>query len=241
MIPNDKYKIIVRHSPGWREKKAATLGVSVGSPNWEGEKFAAILDFASENFDAIRIDVTDALYRHNFMAEGFSGDTALARANALGALWLTNHQSIIDACPIKPSVVRWAHWYNHPDFQVTLSGFKNAYDHNDVFRSAVERDVDHFYGRKNNKGHETGRVHSKDFLIEEVAVITLQARELPSVKIYPGDELNCLNVVRRGLVEGAPMGLEQEQYAKIKFETRPAYKKSVPTYETHKLAVASPL
>jgi tRNA-dependent cyclodipeptide synthase len=239
MISNDKYKVIVRHSPGWREKKAATLGVSVGSPNWAGEKFAAILHFAAENFDTVRIDVSDALYRHNFMAEGLSKDAALARANALGALWLTNHQSIIDACPVKPSVIRWACWYNHPDFQNTLAAFENAYEHNDVFRSAVERDIDHFYGRKNNQGQEGGRGHSKNFLIEEVAVITLQARELPSLKIYPGDELNCLSVVRLGLVENAPMGLEQEQYAKIKFETRAAYKTPIPTYGAHKRVVAN--
>ena len=36
------YKVIVRNSPNWREHKAATLGVSVISPNWQGNKFAAI-------------------------------------------------------------------------------------------------------------------------------------------------------------------------------------------------------
>jgi hypothetical protein len=51
-------------------------------------------------------------------------------------------------------------------------------------------------------------------------VITLQARELPCVKLYPGDELACLNLVRRGLVAAAPCGLEREQFAKVKFETR---------------------
>jgi hypothetical protein len=175
------------------------------------------------------------------MAEGLSEGVALARANALGALWLANHQSVIDACPIKPSVVRWAHWYKHPDFQETLSKFENAYDHNDVFRSAIERDVDHFYGRKNNRDNEAGRIHSKDFLIEEVAVITLQARELPSLKIYPGDELDCLHVVRQGLVSNAPKGLENEQYAKIKFYTRPAHKKPVLVQETQRLAVGADL
>ena len=56
--------------------------------------------------------------------------------------------------------------------------------------------------------------------IEELAVITLQARALPSVKLYPGGELHCLNVVRRELVPEAPKGLEREQFARMSIETR---------------------
>src|SRR5579863_10530241 len=82
-----KYKIIVR-SPGWRRFDACTLGVSVMSPNWQDEHFGSILDFAAENFKTIRIDVTDLLYRHNFMAEGLSCQDAETRAEAAGELWL---------------------------------------------------------------------------------------------------------------------------------------------------------
>jgi hypothetical protein len=102
-----RYKIEVRNSPGWRNHKAATLGVSVTSPNWQSEKFAAILDFAAAHFEVIRIDVTDALYRHNFMADGLAPADALARANALGALWLAQHKDTVDASPVRPRVIRW--------------------------------------------------------------------------------------------------------------------------------------
>src|ERR1700733_1055442 len=100
------YKVEVRNSPGWRNFKAATLGVSAPSPNWQGAKFAAIMGFAAANFETIRIDVTDALYRHNYMAEGLPPNEALARANAMGALWLAQHQDLIDACPVTTQVIR---------------------------------------------------------------------------------------------------------------------------------------
>ena len=74
--------------------KAATLGVSVASPNWHGDKFASILDWAATKFETIRIDVTDALYRHNFMAEGATPQEAETRAQALGTLWLARHQDM---------------------------------------------------------------------------------------------------------------------------------------------------
>ncbi len=234
-----RYKIEVRNCPNWRKQRATTLGVSIMSPNWQGEKFQAIMEFASENFEEIRIDVTDALYRHNFMAQGLDEEQAFAQATAAGSLWLTQHADIIMASPVKPQIIRWARWYKHADFEAVHHKFVSLYNSSSVFHDAVESDIMNFYRRANNRCHESERQHSRDFLIEEVAVITLQARELPSVKIYPGEELNCLNVVRRGLVEDAPTGLEREQYAKIKFETRPAYKKSLSVYGTQKLAVAS--
>lgn len=145
-----RYRIIVRNSPHWRDHNAATLGVSVTSPNWQGEKFASIMEFAATNFQVTRIDVTDALHRHNFMAEGAPPAQALARANALGALWLAQHQDVIDACgcPTKPQVVRWAEWYNHPKYSETLIGFERAHSINAILRDAVHADVIEFHRRK---------------------------------------------------------------------------------------------
>jgi tRNA-dependent cyclodipeptide synthase len=214
------YKVEVRNSPGWRDFEAATLGVSAPSPNWQGEKFAAILDFVARHFSVVRIDVTDALYRHNFMVEGLLPGEALARANAMGALWLAQHQDTIDACPVKPNVIRWAEWYRHSDFADTLAGFERAYAVNPVLREAVQNDAMDFYRRKSRPPTLAQLEHSRNYLIEELAVITIQARELPSVKIYPGDELSCLHVVRLGLVAEAPRGLEREQFARITLKAR---------------------
>ncbi|MDE1900954.1 MAG: tRNA-dependent cyclodipeptide synthase [Alphaproteobacteria bacterium] len=214
------YKIEIRNSPGWRQHRVATLGVSVSSPNWHDEKFAATLSFAAANFDAIRIDVTDALYRHSFMAEGLSPKEAMAQANALGSLWLARHQDIIDDCKIKPSIVRWGEWYGHPDYETTLIEFQRAHELNDVLREAVHDDAMEFYRRKQQTPSLLEQEKSKDFMTEELAVLTLQARALPGVRLYPGEELRCLNVVRAGLVPEAPMGLENEQFAKVKFDKR---------------------
>jgi tRNA-dependent cyclodipeptide synthase len=216
----NRYKIEVSNSPGWRDFSAATLGISTPSPNWHGEKLAAILDFAAARFAVIRIDVTDALYRHNFMAEGCAPDEALARANAMGALWLAQHQDIIDACPVRPEVVRWAAWYAHSGYADTLAGFERAHELNPVLRDAVHHDAMGFYRRKAYPPSLTELEHSRNYLVEELTVITLQARTLPSVKLYPGEELSCLRVVRQGLVAEAPRGLEREQFARIRFVTR---------------------
>lgn len=216
------YKVIVRNSPGWRGFEACTLGVSVTSPNWQDDHFAAILDFAAAYFKKIRIDVTDLLYRHNFMAKGQPPEEAAAQANRLGGLWLNSHWHLIEACPVRPDVIRWGKWFEHPDYVTVLEQFKSAHDdrHSAVLRDAVNADVEGFFRRQGSGPTDAEREHSRAYLIEELAVITLQARELSSLKLYPGDELLCMNVVRRGLVADAPRGLEREQFAKIKFHTR---------------------
>jgi tRNA-dependent cyclodipeptide synthase len=225
------YKVIVRNSPGWRDFPACTLGVSVNSPNWQDEKFASILEFAAANFETIRIDVTDALYRHNFMAEGVPNEQALHRANALGALWLARHQDLLTDHAEKIQIVRWAEWYSRPEFQSTLAAFHRAYDINPDLRQAVQEDVHEFFRRQGRLPSLAQQEHSKNYLIEEMAVNCLQARELSSVKIYPGDELQCLKLVRSGAIKEAPRGMEHEQFAKIKFHSRaeqpqPSFKKA---------------
>lgn len=215
-----KYKIIIRNSPGWRGFEACTLGISVTSPNWQDEHFASILDFAAENFKAIRIDVTDLLYRHSFMAQGLPLGEAEVEAQRLGTVWLERHRAIIEACPVKPDIVRWGEWYAHPDYARVLAGFEDAYSSIAVYRDAVESDVDGFFRRQGRAPTPAERQGSRDYLVEETAVMTLQVRSLAGLRIYPGDELLCLNVVRRGLVPEAPRGLEREQFAKVKFHTR---------------------
>jgi tRNA-dependent cyclodipeptide synthase len=215
-----RYKIEVRNSPRWRQHNAATLGVSITSPNWQDEKFESILEFAAANFSTIRIDVTDALYRHNFMAEGMREDQALAHANSMGALWLAQHADAISASPVKPVIVRWAEWYKHPDYSAVLQKFQDVYDQNTNLQEAIHKDIIGFHSRKHAQPSSTEYEHSKNYLLEELAVITLQARELPSTRLYPGDQLNCLRVIAQGLIPEAPKGLELEQFAKIKFDKR---------------------
>jgi tRNA-dependent cyclodipeptide synthase len=211
------YKVEIRNCPDWRAYSAATLGVSIESPNWKEEKFAAILDFAAKRFKLIRIDVTDALYRHNFMAAGVPEGEAFVGAAALGTLWLAKHQDIIDKCRVETQIVRWSEWLSHPDYERVIKLFKIAYENNPIFRKAVERDAMRFYLRQENKNIQTGWPHSVDFLIEEAAVISLQARELSSVRLYPGDELECLRLIRSGCVDTVPRWLCKETFAKVRF------------------------
>ena len=215
------YKIEPRSCPGWRHHDTATLGVSVPSPNWSGEKLATILAFAGTHFHKVRIDVTDALYRHDFMAKGATETLARTQADALGALWLATHHDLIADLVPHAQIIRWGTWYKHPDFERTLARFHSAFENDLILRNAVMEDIHNFFQRTERSASLRDKEGCKDFLIEELAVLTLQARELPSVRIYPGTELKCLAAVRACTTD-TPKGLEQELFMRIKFEKRAA-------------------
>ena len=214
------FRVNICKSPGWRNFTTCTLGVSVTSPNWQRERFASILDFAAKHFSRIRIDLTDALYRHSFAGQGLSDRTAFARAETLGTAWLQEHRKFLAPCPIEPEVIRWASWYRHQDYAEVELRFNRAEADSPVLRAALAADLDAFFRRKGHPPDENELKHAKQFLMEELVVLTLQAREMPSVRLYPGKQLRCMQAVAGGLVPEAPRGLECEQFAKVTLRSR---------------------
>jgi tRNA-dependent cyclodipeptide synthase len=214
------YKVTICKSPGWRNRDVCTLGVSVPSSNWQGERFASILNFAAAHFRKIRIDVTDEPYRHNFMAEGMLPGDDSFRAHRLGTSWLVRHQALINACPVTAQVIRWGNWYKHPDYGTVLEQFRRISHDSALLAEAIKSDVEEFYRRLTRAPTNAEREHSRNFLIEELTVITLQARGVSGIRIYPGDQLHSMQVVSRGLIPGAPLGNEQEQFAEINLRSR---------------------
>ena len=216
------YKVSICKSSGWRGFEACTLGVSVTSPNWQDERFASILAFAAINFKTIRIDVTDLLYRAEFMAEGMPPRDAEAHANALGTSWLERHQPLIEACPVRPDIIRWGTWYGHPDYASTLEQVQHAYDNSPVLRAAVQSDVEVFFRLRGREPTNIECEHSRNFLLEEMAVLTLQARDRSGRQNIPRRPAGLYVCSQPGPVPEAPGGLEREQFAQVNLRSRSA-------------------
>lgn len=70
-------------------------------------------------------------------------------------------------------MIRWAEWYRHPDFAGTLAGFERAHAVDPGLREAVDNDVLEFFRRKGRAPTLAEAQHSRNYLIEELAVITL--------------------------------------------------------------------
>ena len=206
------YKISTDRTPAWRECTVGTLLISVGQPYHEGEKFASTVEWAARHFECLHVLIADTLQRHN--GAGNDGEDGLG--------WYTRNKAALDDCGKPVTVSYWEEWRKKPEYPATEEQFRAAARPGSVLADALRHDAEAFVVRQLRSGAKGSIEQSTCYLIEELAVITLQARELPApnARIYPGAELECFRVVARGLVEGAPHGLEGQYHTAINLKRR---------------------
>ena len=214
------YKVVVRNSPGWRDHQAATLGVSVNSPNWQGEKFASILQWTASRFSIIRIDVTDA----------FTGAISWPPASRRSAPWCKRTPSArcgsrgirTSSMPARCGRTSYVgpNGMGHPGYGAALAGFQRAHDLNPALREAVSNDVLGFYRRQHRSPSRWSSKTMAETTCWKVGRGLFAGARIARREDLPGDELSCMKLVRAGLVDEAPRGLENEQFARIKLEPR---------------------
>ncbi len=97
------------------------LGVSLHNPNIAGDRLKYMIDWIAEkkNFKKCYIDLSDTLYRHNYMlVNSIPKMKQVKKAVDQGNKWLNRHQEIIDRLDIPVSILRWDQWLNNPEFCV---------------------------------------------------------------------------------------------------------------------------
>jgi hypothetical protein len=101
------------------------------------------------------------------------------------------------------------------------AGFKRACGASPVLRSAVDTDTATFHLRTTGRlPSDFQKQHGLNYMMEELTVMTLEGRDLPGLKLYPGDELACFQAVRLNQVPKAPRGLELQQFAHFNIRRR---------------------
>jgi len=123
------------------------------------------------------------------------------------------------------TLVRWDHWLRHAEFPAVHGTYNRVAETDAVLSAAVARDIDDFIARQSRRSllpadETVARATSRAYLLEELAVITLQGAAERSARIYPGPELASFKAVRQGKVLGAPPGLDRDYYVYVSFERR---------------------
>jgi hypothetical protein len=202
------YKLVTIRSPGWVAYKAATLLISVGQPYHEGEKFAVTVAWAARHFAKLHVLVADSLQRHNM-----PGDW-----RAQGAAWIERNRAAWSSCGREVTLSRWDDWLAKPEFPRVLEQFRTAAA--GALGALIERDAHAFIARQAGKDLGAPVEQSRDYLLEELAAITLQARACPGARVYPGPQLESFRAVAAGVVADAPRGLERQYHTAIDFKRR---------------------
>lgn len=187
------------------------LGISLGSQNHRGAALEAIVDCINQSpLKQGVIDLSDTLRRHTYMIEGMDPEAAYAAAREAGNEWLRNNGATLEKLQKPYEIIRWDHWLQNERFPAYLEAFERAYETNPHLRAAVARDIQRFYTRKfNDAAQQMNEINlSVKFILEELAVMSIQFEDNPRAQLYPGNELHSLRVIRDGLVTDVPLNIQ---------------------------------
>ncbi len=231
---------MVKHQPpvqviGFMSKKAAfkgstktladfdkfVLGVSMGSQNHTGEAFTATVDCINKT-DLKRgiLDVSDALRRYSINAQ--DSNAAHDEAADQGQEWVIENTEAIEKFRVPVNVEHWDTWLNDDRFNDYLAQFTRAYNNSDVLRDAIKADIENYFNRRGVAPDDTMTDASTRFYLEELAVMSIQFEDEPAAQIYAGKQLNCLKVVRDGLVPDVPKGIQNAGYFRLNIYDAPS-------------------
>lgn len=192
------------------------VGVSMGSQNHVGAAFRATVDCinATDLKNGV-LDVSDTLRRYSL--DGLSEDDAHQQAKQQGQKWLVENTEAVQKFRVPINVVHWDTWLQDDRFCDYLAQFQRAYQHSNALRAAVDEDVKNYYNRRpNSHVIDDKRMDSSvRFYLEELAVMSIQFADEPAAQIYAGKQLNCLKVVRDGLVPKVPDGIRNSDFFRI--------------------------
>ena len=227
MLEPNLYRVRVNSCPDWVGYSSCTLGISVGQPYHEGDKFAATVEWAARHFEHIRVDVSDTLQRHRMIGQGMPPEQAARASLREGDRWIARAMPVLGACGKPYTIIRWNEWLRHAEFPAVHEAYSRLAASDPVLSTAIAADIDGFIARQEKHGGGIAdvsavRTASRAYLIEELAAITLQGRAQSSARIYPGPELASFRAVRGGRVAGAPAGLERDYYVHVNLERRKA-------------------
>jgi tRNA-dependent cyclodipeptide synthase len=200
----------------------AVLGISLHNPNHNGDKFHHIIDWVNEykNFTKCYIDLSDTLYRHNYMLTdaNITEKQAFIKALNNGDKWLERHKTIIDNLKIPYNVMRWNMLLNRPDFSLLFDLYKESYKTHAPFKNCVDLDIQTFFSRKGvNTSHilPKEKFHALNFLLEELACHTLLYKDIAAANIYPGKMPYCYKFVKENGLPNIKSPLNGMTYTRL--------------------------
>jgi len=215
------YRIKIRKCPFWGNYETACLAVSVGKEYHEGDKLRAVVEWINTRFRRVIVDVADTLQRHNIMLkQGLSEPQAHEKANHLGEEWLKRNTETLGIFTIPVWINRWDNRLNHPEYKKTQEIFLDLYNKNCLFHQAVNSDASAFIQRQGQTFNPNIFENSRNYLLEEIAALTLFYRENPCATIYPKGTLLCFKLLNQGKIDGAPKGFENNYHTQIQFIPR---------------------
>lgn len=182
------YKICINHKRPWQGYDTCRLQISVGKPNYEGEKFRALCEWAAGRFDRTVLIVSDTLQRHNVRYQrNCDAATAWKVSRLEGDAWLKRNDAALSLLK-SPIIIRWDELLMHPDYNPIVPS--------PALEGAIETTLKEFWQRHDYDPalYFSFHHHSRAFLIEELSVFAYLFKD-PAIDVYAGSWFHQLMAV----------------------------------------------
>jgi hypothetical protein len=185
-------------------KSKCIITISVGQPNHEGDKFLATIIAASRQFGSCLIMICDSLQRYTMkILSSLSLLEIHQESNILGDKWIDRNFEAIEQLHIPYAISRWDQWITHPNFIAKSKQIETLYQTDPLFKKSVDSTSHNFTERKLDTAivdKQTAMDLSRAYLLEECAVMLLQADEGYHFEIYPSQRNDAMAYVYENII-----------------------------------------
>lgn len=164
--------------------RTCEVGISVGQPYHEGNKFRATLREVNNIFKEYTIMVADTLQKYTLAIKddlARTPDDLYEFSAKLGEEWLERNKHIIEEeLKIPYKIIRWNDFINNPNFAIDNQKVKELYSSSPDYKKIVDEVIESFLKRSNKTNvidYKRYFNYSLEYLLEEYAVF-LQFKDL---------------------------------------------------------------
>jgi len=217
------YKVDILYGSPTRSN-CARIGVSTRNPRYSSEKLRALLDWTTQRYHHVSIDVHDSLQQYNYQtSEALSPTEARKLAIEEGDNWIKLNMPIIIQYP-NISIYRHDELAKKVNHLERLEYLIHLYQSDRKFAELIDSESISAKNRKEKRGElgtprlrESFLHFSRLYILDELALMSLLNETETYVEFYAGRFLNFLKNPDRLKIEGLPSGLKDYPLVEVDF------------------------
>lgn len=229
MMTSFEYKIkSVKDSNKAQPYKHVHVGISLNNSKHTGSKLDALLNYASYICPLVQIDIYDDIHAYNIQLEkNINYEEAVLLARKMGDKWVEDNQSVLSKFPSIP-YKRFRDLSPLPSLEKRNQELQELYTTNAIFAELINNDIDSFITRTENRGSKISPErknaivsHSRNYILEELALMSLLNEEHNFAEIYAGKFLRMPTSPKRLEIVNLPEGLINYHILEVELIRRP--------------------
>lgn len=203
-------------------------GISLGNEHFCSEKFTALAQWITQQFERCIILIPDSVYAISLqVSQGLNPEAANARAMQLTEDFLSEHQPQFEVSDCEFKIVRSTTLVDTTAYQAYESALFTLFRNDAKFNAAIHAFIDTYLSRQpqlTNKGPEHWQQITRlscEFILAELAVVACIIDRGYCVSVYPGS-IDLFHEISAGEHPDIPACLMKLVNVGIRFRRRGA-------------------